>query len=217
MRVAGAGVQLVRDDTARVETLIEKHGPLMVCFWHGRLLSMFACWQGVRVDILMSGSRDGRMMAKSARYFGYGNIEGSAARPGRNKRTLEGAHEVVERLRAGTTVAITPDGPRGPRMHAGIGAVLLAQLGAVDILPISASLSPSWRVNSWDRMIVPYPKPGARGALVAGELISVPQDAKRSGREAARLEMERQLNLLSAEADEIVGAPVVLPAEPAAA
>lgn len=102
-------------------------------------------------------------------------------------------------------------------MRAGMGAIRLAQMADADLVPVAASLSPAFRVGSWDRMIVPYPLPFARGVFLVGDPIPVAAAARSAGLEAVRLRLEGELNRLSAEADRLVGAPPVLPADPAIA
>jgi lysophospholipid acyltransferase (LPLAT)-like uncharacterized protein len=116
------------------------------------------------------------------------------------------------RLRSGRTVGITPDGPRGPRMRASVGAVRLAQMAGADLVPVSASLSRAFHVGSWDRMIVPYPIPCGRGAFLIGEPIAVPASASSAELDALRVELERSMNRLSDEADRLVGVPPIAPA-----
>jgi len=164
--------------------------------------------------MLISRSRDGRLIAETAKYFGHGYIEGSTAKGTRDRRSMAAAREVVERLENGRFVGMTPDGPRGPRQRASPGVVRLAQIAGVDIVPVAASISGAWRANSWDRMIVPYPMPGSRGALLFGDPISIPADADGEALKVLRLTLEDRLNELSAEADRLVGAPVIEPAEP---
>ena len=166
--------------------------------------------------MLISQSRDGQMIAETAKRFGYGYIVGSTAKGDRDRRSTGAARDVVSRLGNGRFVGMTPDGPRGPRQRASAGAIRLAQMAGVDIVPVAASVAPSWRANSWDRMMVPYPRPFAKGALLFGDPVPVPPDADRAGREAVRLSLENILNTLTEEADTLVGVPVIAPAEPPA-
>lgn len=206
---------MVRDDSPKAHAIIAAGNPVLVCFWHNRLLVNVLCWRGPGIDMLISQSRDGQMIAETAKRFGYGYIVGSTAKGDRDRRSTAAARDVVSRLGNGRFVGITPDGPRGPRQRASAGAIRLAQMAGVDIVPVAASVSPSWRANSWDRMMVPYPRPFAKGALLFGDPVPVPQDADRSGREAVRMDLERTLNALTAEADDLVGAPLIGPADPA--
>jgi lysophospholipid acyltransferase (LPLAT)-like uncharacterized protein len=214
LKVARTGLRMVRDDSPKAHAIIAAGNPVLACFWHNRLLVNVLCWRGPGIDMLISQSRDGQMIAETAKRFGYGYIVGSTAKGDRDRRSTGAARDVVSRLGNGRFVGITPDGPRGPRQRASAGAIRLAQMAGVDIVPVAASVSPSWRANSWDRMMVPYPRPFARGALLFGDRIIVPREADRIGREAVRMSLEQTLNALTEEADSLVGVPVIEPADP---
>jgi len=64
---------------------------------------------------------------------------------------------IVRALQAGAIVAITPDGPRGPRERVKPGAVAAAQHAGVPIVAAGARTSFAWHVRSWDRMCIPKP------------------------------------------------------------
>lgn len=217
LKAARACLRMVRDDSPKGEAILARGRPVVACFWHGRLLPVAVCWRGTGANILISRSRDGQLIAGTARKLGHDVIEGSTARGQRNRGSVPAARQVIAQLQAGRYVGITPDGPRGPRMRASAGAIRLAQLAGVDLVPVAAALSPAVRVGSWDRTIVPLPIPFSRAAFLIGEPIAVPRDARSVEIERLRLLLETEMNQLTAAADDIVGAPAVKPAEPAAA
>lgn len=217
LKAARSCLRMVRDDSPKGEAILARARPVVACFWHGRLLPVAICWRGAGADILISRSRDGQLIANTARKLGHGVIEGSTARGQRNRGSVPAARQVIARLQSGRFVGITPDGPRGPRMRASAGAIRMAQMAGVDLVPVAASLSPAVRIGSWDRMIVPVPVPFVRAAFLIGDPIAVPHDAKSAEIERLRLLLETEMNRLTAEADGLVGAPAVQPAEPAAA
>ncbi len=217
LKAVRACLRMVRDDSPKGEAILGRGRPVVACFWHGRLLPVAVCWRGTGADILISRSRDGQLIANTARKLGHGVIEGSTARGQRNRGSVPAARQVIAQLQAGRFVGITPDGPRGPRMRASAGAIRLAQIAGVDLVPAAAAVSPAIRVGSWDRTIVPLPVPFSRAAFLIGDPIAVPRDARSVEIERLRLLLETEMNRLTAEADRIVGAPTVKPAEPAAA
>jgi hypothetical protein len=96
-------------------------------------------------------------------------------------------------------VAITPDGPRGPRRELAQGAVFLASRMGLPIVPMGLGYDRPWRLKSWDRFAVPRPFSRARG--VVGPEIHIPADLDRAGIESHRLAVERILNDLTGEAE----------------
>lgn len=108
----------------------------IVCFWHGRLLMMpFANFRG-KGKVLISRHRDGELIARVMDYFGLSAIRGS-----HRKAMVSSLREIVHDLREGFDVAITPDGPKGPRYKVKEGIVELAKLTGKAIVPITYSAS----------------------------------------------------------------------------
>ncbi|MGO9785373.1 MAG: DUF374 domain-containing protein, partial [Stellaceae bacterium] len=51
--------------------------PFILAFWHGRLLMMPCAWnKRVTIHMLISGHRDGRIIADAVRHFGIDSIAG---------------------------------------------------------------------------------------------------------------------------------------------
>ncbi|WP_341705346.1 lysophospholipid acyltransferase family protein [Ferrovibrio sp.] len=184
--------------------------PFITAFWHGRLLMMPTAWTGRRpVSVLISQHRDGELIARAMSAFDIGTIRGSAAKNGRDKGGGAALRAIVQRLRQGEYVTITPDGPRGPRMRAGIGIVAAARLARVPILPAAYAVARRRVARSWDRFIIPWPF--NRGVFIWGAPIDV-SDAEESIEQAAQ-RVEDALNRLTAEADRLCGQMPVEPAE----
>ena len=74
-------------------------------------------------------------------------------------------------LAGGDHIAITPDGPRGPRRVAAAGVAQLAALSGVPVLPCAAQTTRRWVLRTWDRMVVP--QPFGRGVVVCLPTITV--------------------------------------------
>lgn len=178
----------------------------ILAFWHGRLLMMPYCWRkGAPMNTLISQHRDGELLARTIRHFGLGTVRGSTTHGGSAAlRTL------VRALKTGAYVGITPDGPRGPRMRANLGAVQLARLAQVPIVPVAYSASRRRVLASWDRFVLAWPF--SRGVFVWGDPVAVPKDADGEALEAARRELEARLNAITGEADRLVGREAIEPA-----
>jgi lysophospholipid acyltransferase (LPLAT)-like uncharacterized protein len=130
--------------------------PLLWAFWHNRLFVMpymFERFFGGRAGAaLASASKDGEIIAAVMKRFGIRPIRGSSSR--------RGGAALVEMRRAiheGYIMAITPDGPRGPRYHVNPGLIKLAQVAGGTVLPIHVAYSRCWRLKSWDGFMIPRP------------------------------------------------------------
>jgi lysophospholipid acyltransferase (LPLAT)-like uncharacterized protein len=155
--------------------------PVVVAFWHERLPLMPMLWVKARrspegrrtrnrVHVLVSRHRDGQFIGAVVSRFALDVVLGSSSRGGaKGLRTLLGL------LAGGDHIAITPDGPRGPRRVAASGVAQLAALSGVPVLPCAAQTTRRWVLRSWDRMVVP--KPFGRGVVVCLPTIAVRRDA----------------------------------------
>jgi len=179
--------------------LANENRPVIFCTWHNRVvLSSIihrAYSQRVRqtrgLAAVVSASRDGAIIAGVLEKFGIESARGSSSR--------RGAQAFLELLRAserGCDLAVTPDGPRGPRYVAQMGAIALAQLTGKPILPAACNLR--WKIclKSWDRFQIPLPF--SRAITTFGEPIIVPPDQiSDEQREVFRAELQRRLDALT--------------------
>ena len=101
---------------------------------------------------LVSASQDGAWLTAFFTLAGLGTVRGSSSRLGR-----EAATALVDTLRAGHDVGITPDGPRGPRYEFKPGAIIVARRTRAPLLLVGAEFTAAWRLGSWDRFCVPRP------------------------------------------------------------
>ncbi len=68
-------------------------------------------------------------------------------------------------------IAVTPDGPRGPKFIVQDGIIALARLTGVPIVPVTFGASKKKIFASWDAFELPYPF--SRGAFMWGEPIYI--------------------------------------------
>ncbi len=134
--------------------------------WHGNLLPLLWSHRDRQVAIIISEHADGEIVARIAMALGFRTVRGSTSRGA--ARALLGACREIE---AGHSLAITPDGPRGPAHSVAPGAAVIAQRTGAPMVPVAASASGSWRLGSWDRFLIP--KPFARITVAYGQPIEV--------------------------------------------
>ncbi len=144
--------------------------PSIIVVWHNRLLFaplLTPRRRRRRIAILASDSRDGEYAARYMRFFGFVPVRGSSSKGGaRALRILK------KQLASGLSVALTPDGPRGPKYQVQPGVVALAQMTGCPILPISLNAPRRWQLKGWDRTQIP--KPFSRVDFMIGSPIQVP-------------------------------------------
>jgi lysophospholipid acyltransferase (LPLAT)-like uncharacterized protein len=180
--------------------LHESRQPFILAFWHGRLLMMPMAWdRSVKIHMLISAHRDGRMIADAVKHFGIGSIAGSSSRGGSSA-----LRQMVKQLKAGDCVGITPDGPRGPAMQASSGIIVTARLAAAPVVPLAYASRARRVLRSWDLFHLAFPF--TSGVFVWGDPIVVRADADGTELERCRRLVEDRLNAAGAEADRLVGA-----------
>ena len=163
-------------------------------FWHGRLLLMPYSYRGPGATILISQHQDGEYISRTMRRFGFHTTRGSTTRGG-----ARGLRAAVRRVREGFDLAITPDGPKGPRGRVQRGIIEVARLTGAPIVPVAFSAHPARQLGSWDGFLIP--RPFGRGLFLYGEPIRVPRRANPEEREVLRLRLERELTELTERGD----------------
>ncbi len=164
-------------------------------FWHQR--QVFFTWshRDAEAAVLVSKSKDGEMIAKTMELSRIAAVRGSSSRGG-----SAAAREMVEILRSGLDVGITPDGPKGPAREVKNGAVRVAQLSGMPIIPIANALSNKSEIaKAWDRFQVPLPF--GRSIVIYGEPVRV---ATGDDLAAKAAELKAALDALTTEADRLV-------------
>ncbi|MGB5572339.1 MAG: lysophospholipid acyltransferase family protein [Thermoanaerobaculia bacterium] len=171
---------------------------VILAFWHNRQIGLIRVADELRpVKVLISRHGDGEIIARIVARFGIGSVRGSSTRGGK-----AAVRQLVSASRQ-SHLAITPDGPVGPRYHAKQGVALVAALTGLPITWISWSTDRAWRFKSWDRFILP--KPFARIRYRVEGTVEIDRNAGAEEIEAGRLEIESRLNALTATLDREMG------------
>jgi len=163
--------------------------PLIMSFWHNRILGVTFAFNRAYpshragVTVLTSPSRDGEILARLVAAFRMSAVRGSSSR--RGSRALL---ELMRLLRRGGDVAITPDGPRGPRYSLGPGLILLAQATGARIVPVHASFSRCIRMKTWDGFIIPLPF--STVSVTIDEVLKIPENLSDEDFESERKNLE---------------------------
>ncbi|KIZ37526.1 MULTISPECIES: lysophospholipid acyltransferase family protein [Rhodopseudomonas] len=170
-------------------------GPYILAMWHGRLMMLsMLCVEQKPLIALISAHRDGRLISKLGVLFGIETVTGSSSKGG-----MRAVRELMRFASSGHCLFVTPDGPRGPRMHANDGILDLARLTGLPILPASVGAQRARVFNSWDRLFLPLPF--SKFVVRWGEPIMVDpaedRDAASARLAAALSAVQRDADLLS--------------------
>ena len=92
--------------------------PLIFAFWHGRMLPLSYRYRNQQIHVLASEHKDGELIGQTIRRLGFGHVRGSSTRGG-----ARAIRELVGKLEEGFDLALTVDGPRGPRYRVKLGTL----------------------------------------------------------------------------------------------
>ncbi len=160
-------------------------GRYIYAFWHETMLFPAGRKTRAKFHVLISQHADGELIAQVCRRLGFGVVRGSSTRGG-----VEAVRKLL-RLGRGSHLAVTPDGPRGPRRRVQPGIVYLASRTGLPIVPAGIGFEKAWRAASWDRFAVP--KPWCTAICVVGEPIHVPPELDKDQLEHYRQRVEQEL------------------------
>jgi lysophospholipid acyltransferase (LPLAT)-like uncharacterized protein len=143
-------------DPETLVRLTKSDEPVIVTLWHNRLFLSAEIFRRYRTKWraygLVSASKDGAWLAAFYRMVGILPIRGSSNNNGR-----EAARSLIEKMREGFDIGITPDGPRGPLYVVEPGVLVVARRVNAPMLLLGAEFGPAWRLKSWDRFAIPWP------------------------------------------------------------
>lgn len=175
------------------ETAYQNKPPLIAAFWHNRIF-LFSylisnLWRELDFVAMVSQSFDGEYITRAAQRLGYGIVRGSSTRGGR-----DASREMLDLLKQDLMMALTVDGPKGPKYKAKKGAVKLAQISGVPIIPTLIECKNYLQLNSWDNLQIPYPFTQAK--VFVGTPIFVSKKINENEFENKLEEVQKQLDEL---------------------
>lgn len=172
----------------------EFRGPAIFIFWHEYIPFLFYLRGHCNIAMLLSRHQDAEWISQAARHMGFRTIRGSTNRGG-----VAVLREMV-RQRGSMNLAITPDGPRGPRRQLAPGPVFLSSRLGIPLVAAGLGYDRPWRVQrAWDRFAIP--RPYSRARLIASPPLQMPEHLDRQGIEHYRQRVESLLNRLTDHAE----------------
>ncbi len=177
-------------------------GPVIFCIWHNRLFLSLRLYQRFvrphpqprlnprRLAAMVSASRDGGLLARILELFEVEPVRGSTSRRG-----PQALLELVSWGERGLDLAITPDGPRGPRYVVQEGVVTAAKLTGLAVIPVCFRAAWKHQLKSWDRFQIPLP--GSRIDAVFGAPVTFDAGSSPEARTAALQTLQERMMTLT--------------------
>lgn len=143
------------DDVSKIILKNEAQGRIFA-LWHSYLLVASAVYAkyGLKRPLcgLVSASKDGAWLSALFGWLGIRAVRGSSS-----WRGAQAMEELTAALNEGCDLAITPDGPRGPREVLKRGVMTLSRSTRTPIVSVAVSCARAWRLSSWDHFMIPKP------------------------------------------------------------
>ncbi len=186
----------IREMPDTISQKYKRQGKCMIyAFWHAHILVPSYVGRNLGVKVLISQHRDGEYVAQVVRRLGNDVARGSTTRGG--ARALLNMIKKVKEEKV--SLAITPDGPKGPRFIVQSGVIMLGQKTRYPIIPVMVHHSKCWELPSWDRFCIP--KPFSKVVLTYGDPVMVPPRLNKSEVEDYRVSLEKAFIKLRNESD----------------
>ncbi|MGL4423350.1 MAG: lysophospholipid acyltransferase family protein [Gemmataceae bacterium] len=162
--------------------------------WHEALLFPTVYFGHPDLAVLISKHADGQILGSLIQSMNMGMVLGSTNRGG-----IAAVKELISDPNARRHLAVTPDGPRGPRRVVQPGVVYIASRAQMQIVCVGVGHHRPWRARSWDRFMLPYPTARVRSYL--SKPIAVPAGLKTEGLEEYRRRVQTEMDRVMAIAE----------------
>ncbi|MBN2571634.1 MAG: lysophospholipid acyltransferase family protein [Ignavibacteriales bacterium] len=180
-----------------IDKLIEKKQNFVVAFWHGTMLYAWYYHRKNKMAALVSQSKDGELLTRVLKKWRYNIVRGSSSMGGK-----EAINIMVDLVKENYTIAITPDGPRGPAVEMKAGAIVTAKKGSIPLVLIGIAYRKKKILKSWDKFQIPFPF--TRCAILFSEPVMIENHLTYEETDKIIKKKEKELNELTDEANRIV-------------
>lgn len=183
---------------------LKAHQAVIFVAWHGRIAFAPYFWNKCsKLSALVSPHRDGQLIAGLLKRFGIENISGST-----NQNPRSAAVKLLRELKNNASIAIIPDGPRGPSMTMSMSPIYYAKTTGKPIIGMTYSIARSKILGkSWDRMLLPLPF--QKGIVAVTKPFFIAKNTPKEELEKYRLQIENELNRLTWQLDAELNLPKI--------
>lgn len=171
-----------------VYELRHKKQTIIFLLWHENMFVPLYTNRYDKVHVLVSQHFDGEIISRVLHSLGFRTVRGSSTRGG--FEAFLGMRKKLGKY----DIAITPDGPRGPRRNVKLGAVKLASETGNVVIPVGLACSRYKRLKSWDKFLLIYPF--SKCEVVYGKPYHVNQKLKTEELKLQARQLEKMLNQL---------------------
>jgi len=134
------------------ENIIKYNKSVFYAFWHENMLPVLFSHRGRGVGVIVALSYEGELVARVLKILGYRVFRGDTQKRGRIV-----TKELIKYGISGKEIAITPDGPKGPRREVKKGVIIIAKRANIPLFAVKIEADRCFRFSSWDRLMLPLP------------------------------------------------------------
>jgi len=178
-------------DEKKKSNIFNNKNQYIFCCWHNRLfLGPHLLPRNRIINALQSSHSDGMITSIAFKYLEMNVILGSSKKGG-----MQAFRKMIKCIQNGESIAITPDGPKGPKETVKEGIIKLAQITGTPIVPLVWATKKFKLINSWDHFVIPFPF--SKGIYTFGKPIYVDKKINEKKIEISRLEVENEIKRLT--------------------
>ncbi len=183
---------------------LKEHKAVIFIAWHGRIAFAPYFWNRCsKLSALVSPHRDGQLIGGLLKRFGIENISGST-----NENPRSAAVKLLRELKNNASIAIIPDGPRGPSMTMSMSPIYYAKTTGKPIIGMTYAIAKAkFAGKSWDQMLLPFPF--QKGIVAVTKPFFIPKNTKKEDLENYRKIIEDEMNKLTWEIDKELNLPKI--------
>ena len=175
----------------KISNIFNSDEKYIFCCWHNRLfLGPHLLPRNRIINALQSSHSDGMVTSVAFKHLGMNVILGSSKKGG-----MQAFRKMVKCIQLGESVAITPDGPKGPKEKVKDGIIKLAQITNSPIIPLVWSTKKFKIINSWDNFVIPMPF--SKGVYSFGKPIYIKKKINENELAMCKQKLELELKRLT--------------------
>lgn len=144
-------LMIVKQNYEVIDRLNKDKQNYVLAFWHGTMLLPWYLHGSQNFAALTSKSKDGDLLARILKKWKYKVIRGSSSTGGDVALGI-----MVDYAKNKYSIAITPDGPRGPRQNFKAGAVITAKKTGIPLVLAGVGFKRKKFLSNWDKFEIPY-------------------------------------------------------------
>ena len=173
--------------------------PCIYAMWHANQFLIYGIRNREDLNVLISNSIDGEIIARTVEKMGFSVVRGSAGKRG----AVEATMHMISLLKKGKSICIMVDGPSGPLHKVKNGAIKLAQKTGAPIIPVHwySAQKTFVKLPSWDKMTTPFYD--CNLINVYGKPVYISENADDKEISEAKSYLKEQLYELEAKAPEL--------------